>query len=415
MQSNALQPIPQKQRIVIIDVLRGWALLGVALMNYVDYFYMGMDWSKFKPDLLTNILMTVGNIFFAAKSWTLLSFLFGYGFSVLMQNVEAKGINPTQFFARRMFWLFILALINSAFFWGDILKDYAVMGMVILMFHRCRARTAFIISLVLLFITPAVAAYVSSLARPGGMDLLKPYFYLFESSNPIKVLWFGLLGTYLYEIVSLNYLITVHVIMLSLFFFGMAAQKSGFLAHIHDNRKYVKRIFWISLGAVLLIIALFMITQKLNWTWTKYYNPFYFIIIGSMLFIASSICWFFISGKLKAFFRSMQAIGKMTLTNYMTQNALALLLFSGIGLNFSLKNRIHYGYYLLFALVIYIIQVFISKWWLKRYQFGPIEWVWRQLSYAKRFPIRKQETVAETGKENEITTGNEPTGEKADY
>ncbi len=384
MQSNVLQPIQQKQRIVIIDILRGWALLGVALMNYVDYYYMGMDWSKFKPDVFTNILMMVGNIFFAAKSWTLLSFLFGYGFSVLMQNVEAKGINPTAFFSRRMFWLFVLAIINSAFFWGDILKDYAVMGMVILMFHRCKARTAFIISLALFLLTPAVAAYVSSLGKPGGMDL---------------VLWFGLLGTYLYEILSPNYLITVHVIMLSLFFFGMAAQKSGFLAHIHENRKFVRRIFWISLGSVLLMIALFMTTQKLKWNWTNYYQPFYFVIVGSMLFIASSICWLFISGKLKAFFRSMQVIGKMTLTNYMTQNFLALLLFSGMGLSLSLSNRIHYGYYLLFALVIYIIQVFFSKWWLKRYQFGPIEWIWRQLSYAKRFPIRKQETMEEPPQE----------------
>ncbi len=395
MQTGSILPIEQKQRIAIIDILRGWALLGVVLMNYADYFYMGLDWSVFKPDLLTNILLGISNVIFAAKSWTLLSFLFGYGFSVLMENVAAKGINPAIFFSRRMFWLFILALINSAFFWGDILKDYAVMGMVILLFRKCSARTAFIISLALLISIPAVAALVSSIKRPGGMELFKPYFHLFESSNPLKVLWFGLYGTYLYEILSPNYLITVHVVMLSCFFFGMAAQKAGFFTHLHENKKYVKRIFWISLAVVLVIIAILMVTQKLKWGWMKYYNPFYFIILGSMLFIASTICWLFISGKLKAFFRSMQVIGQMTLTNYITQNIIALLLFSGIGLNFSLKNRIHFGWYLLFALIIYVTQVYISKWWLKRYQFGPIEWVWRQLSYGKRFPIRKQE-VTET-------------------
>ena len=392
MQPNTLQPIQQNQRIVIIDILRGWALLGVALMNYADYFYMGMDWKVYKPDTLTNILMMVGNIIFAAKSWTLLSCLFGYGFSVLMQNVEAKGINPVAFFSRRMFWLFVLAIINSALFWGDILKDYAVMGMIILIFHRCRARTALIISIALLIITPAVAAYVSGLHITGGMELFKPYYHLFESNNPLNVLWFGLYGTYLYEILSPNYLITVHVIMLSCFFFGMAAQKSGFLTHLYENKKYVKRIFWVSLGVVLAMMGFFIATQNMKLNFTKYYNPFYFIILGSMLFIASAICWLFISGKLKAFFRSMQAIGKMTLTNYMTQNALALLLFSGIGLSLSLKHRIHFGYYLLFALVIYIIQVFTSKWWLKKHLYGPIEWVWRQLSYAKRLPNRKTET-----------------------
>lgn len=393
MQTASLLPVEQKQRITIIDILRGWALLGVALMNYADYFYMGLDWSVYKPDLLTNILLWVSNIIFAAKSWTLLSVLFGYGFSVLMENVAAKGINPTLFFSRRMFWLFILALINSAFFWGDILKDYAVIGMVILVFRKCSARTALIVSLALLIATPAVAALVSSFKSPGGMELLKPYFYLFESSNPLMVLWFGLYGTYLYEILSPNYLITVHVVMLSCFFFGMAAQKAGFFTHIQENKTYVKRIFWISLAVALTMIALFMLTEKLKWGWTKYYNPFYFIILATMLFIASAICWLFISGKLKAFFRSMQVIGKMTLSNYITQNMIALLLFSGIGLNLSLKNRIHFGYYLLFALVIYVAQVFISKWWLKKHQFGPIEWLWRQLSYAKRLPNRKQEAA----------------------
>jgi len=393
MQANPLLPIEHKQRIIIIDILRGWALLGVVLMNYADYFYLGLDGigSTYKFDMVTNILFWVANIIFAAKSWTLLSVLFGYGFSVLMENVAAKGMNPVLFFSRRMFWLFILALINSAFFWGDILKDYAVMGMVILMFRKCSARTALIISLVLLIAAPAVVALVNSFKQPGGMESLKPYFYLFESSNPIKVLGFGLYGTYLYEILNFNYLISVHVVMLSCFFFGMAAQKSGFLVHVHENKKYVKRIFWISLAVTLATIAAFILTQKLKWNWIKYYSPFYFIILATMLFIASAICWLFISGKLKAFFRSMQVIGKMTLSNYITQNMIALLLFSGIGLHFSLKHRIHFGYYLLFALTIYVAQVFISKWWLKKYHFGPVEWVWRQLSYAKRLPNRKPE------------------------
>ena len=112
MQPTSLQPVQQTQRTAIIDILRGWALLGVVLMNYADYFYMGIDFKTFKPDLLTKILMGICNIIFSAKSWTMLSFLFGYGFSVLMQNVEAKGINPALFFSRRMFWLFVLAIIN---------------------------------------------------------------------------------------------------------------------------------------------------------------------------------------------------------------------------------------------------------------------------------------------------------------
>jgi uncharacterized protein len=389
MQPTAIQPIQQSQRTAIIDILRGWALLGVVLMNYIDYFYMGLDSSKWKPDLFAQILQWTGNIIFAAKSWTLLSFLFGYGFAVLMGNVSAKGINPQKFFTRRMFWLFVLAVINSAFFFGDILKDYAVMGMVILLFWRCSAKVAFLISVALFFVTPAVAAYVNGLGLSGGMKLMEPYFPLYNSHNPFEVLWFGLISSYKYEILSLNYLVTVHVIMLSLFFLGLAAQKINFFNRIVENKKYIKRIFWISLVTVLLLIGLFILSSAKKWNWMKYYQPFFFIIIGTMLFIASSLCWLYVSGKLKRFFRSMQIIGKMTLTNYIVQNILGIFLFSGFGFGLSLGHKIHFGYYLLFALVIYVAQTYFSKWWLSHYQYGPIEWVWRQLSYARKLPIRK--------------------------
>ena len=112
---NALnQPIQTNQRTLIVDILRGWALFGVVLMNYFDFFTLGRNWETFKPDTLTNILMYSCSIIFAAKSWTLLSLLFGYGFAVLMNNVKEKGHNVYLFFTGRMFWLLVLAFIISS-------------------------------------------------------------------------------------------------------------------------------------------------------------------------------------------------------------------------------------------------------------------------------------------------------------
>jgi uncharacterized protein len=104
-----MDPIQPIQRTPIVDILSGWALLGVVLMNYQDYYNLGIDLKSFKPDTLTGVLMVITNILFSSKSWTLLSFLFGYGFGALMQNATEKGINPTAFFTKRMFWLLILA------------------------------------------------------------------------------------------------------------------------------------------------------------------------------------------------------------------------------------------------------------------------------------------------------------------
>ena len=390
MELQTLQPVQQSKRTAIVDMLRGWALLGVVLMNYVDYFYLGLDFEKWKPHISESILQGIGQVVFAAKSWTMLSFLFGYGFAILMRNVKAKGLNAFGFFSRRMFLLFVLAIINSALFFGDILKDYAVMGMVLLMFHRCSAKVVFTISMALLLLSGVVMPLVARLGNVNGMESLTPHVNLFYSHNIFKVLWFGLVGTYKFEIINPTYLITIHIVMLGCFFLGLAAQKIDFFNRIIENKKYVKRIFWGTLIFALLMVGIFILTNAMKWKWMQdYYQPAFLFIISSMLFIASTLCWLYVAGKLKAFFKSMQTIGKMTLTNYMTQNLLAIFLFSGFGFGFA-EHKIHLGYYLLFGLVIYIIQIYFSKWWLSKYKYGPIEWVWRQLSYAKRLPIKRE-------------------------
>jgi uncharacterized protein len=389
------QPIQQGQRTAIIDMLRGWALLGVALMNYTDHYFLGLDFKTFKPDTATGILMGFGQIVFAAKSWSMLSFLFGYGFAVLMTNVFNKGINGYAFFTRRMFWLFVLALVNSAFFWGDILKDYALMGMVLLLFYKLSAKAVFYISIALLVICPAISAYINSFHIPGGFDAISPYYSLFQSHNPLKVFAFGWIATYKWEIVSPSYLVTVHLVMLSCFLLGLAAQKINFFNRLAENKKYIKRAFWSTLVFTLLMMALFITSQQLKLTWMKYYQPWNIVTVSHMLFYVSALCWLYVAGKLKAFFRSIQTIGKMTLTNYMTQNLLAVLLFSGFGFGLSFTHRLHFSFYLLLPFIIYVAQVYFSKWWLSHYNYGPIEWMWRQLSYAKRLPIRKTSSVIE--------------------
>src|SRR6202044_3386102 len=104
---------------------------------------------------------------FDSKSWTMLSFLFGYGFAVLMDNVASKDINPVRFFLGRMCWLLVIAFIDSAVWFGDILKDYAVLGMLLLLFRNVSAKTAFYISLALLLVNPALTAFVVSFEIGG--------------------------------------------------------------------------------------------------------------------------------------------------------------------------------------------------------------------------------------------------------
>lgn len=384
---NAInQPIPSNKRTLIVDILRGWALFGVVLMNYFDFFTLGRNWDTFKPDLLTNVLMFLTSTFFSAKSWTMLSLLFGYGFAVLMNNVKEKGHNPYGFFAGRMFWLLVIAVINSALFFGDILKDYAVLGFLMLLFYRSSAKTTFIISVILLLATPAIVAYVNTLPDTGWATSEKLY-PMYQRSNLLSVLTFGLKATYFAQMISKPYLISVHVVMMICFLWGFTLYKINFFSELSSKVKYIKRAFWISLGIAVFLSLFFMVAGKLKWTFLEHYRLRYWLILSTMLWIVSAICWLYVSGKLKSFFANLAVIGKMTLTNYMVQNLIGLLVFSGFGLGY--WNTKPLWFYLLLAVLVYTLQIYFSKWWLSRYHYGPVEWVWRQLSYRKKLPLKR--------------------------
>lgn len=394
MTTEQIQPIASGKRTAIVDILRGWALLGVALMNYTDYYYFDRNFKKYHPDILTTVLEKFGTIVFSAKSWTMLSMLFGYGFAVLIRNVANKGYNPVKFFTVRMFWLFVIAFINCCFWWGDILKDYAFMGLILLFFYKIKPKPAFILCVILFLLTPAIQPFVNKI-KSDSFDQFNKLLPLYHSHSFINNVKFHLLGTWYREVISPGYAITVHVVMLYCFLLGYSAQRINFFEHIHDNKKWVKRIFWYTLGTALLFVAFFITADKLKWGYYKYYNPGYMFIIATMLLITMSLCWLYINGKLKGFFRSMENIGKMTLTNYMVQNVISFFVFGGVGLG--LGSKMPYWFYLALPLAIYIAQVYFSKWWLSRNNYGPVEWIWRMLSYNKLLPIKKERGVKAVG------------------
>ncbi len=384
---TTIQPISISKRTAIVDMLRGWALLGVVIMNYIDYYYLGRDFKKYHPDTLTTVLDNFCAIFFSAKSWTLLSLLFGYGFAVLISNVMQKGHHPVKFFAGRMFWLLVLALINSAFWFGDILKDYAFMGLIMLFFYKFSARQAFMASLIIIVLVPFIEALVTHLPDWSGnhFEKLLPLYY---SSNLLNQFKFNLSGTYYEEMIGRQYAFTVHFVMLACFFLGYAAQKIDFFNRLVDDHRLIKKIFWYSLLATIILRVIMFFYFRLKWTYNDYYNPRFLTIVSSMLFIASALCWLFYCGKLKPFFKAIESIGRMTLTNYMVQNILSSFIFSGTGL--ALYNHEPFYFYVLLAITVYVLQIFFSRWWLTKFNYGPVEWVWRQLSYGKRLPIRRQ-------------------------
>jgi uncharacterized protein len=364
------QPLPSSQRLTIIDSLRGWALLGVVMMNYIDFYSGGR-----------NPLLIGAEIIFAAKSWTLLSLLFGFGFAILMDR-GMKG----SVFMRRMGWLFVLAIINTAFYAGDILRDYAVLGAILFLFKDCKPKTCLWIGLILIAVTPWISYQVDLM--PSGAPMSEKIRQLYYSHKIWEIWYRNFIGTWHGEIRNLVYTITVHVVMMACFFLGLAAHKSGFFANLIAQRKIMIRIALVCLGfciAIWICILCFGLAFNQFCTHIKA-DLYWWEPLAGAACITSTICLIFLSGKMQRIFRALQYMGRMTLTNYMTQNIISFFLFSGAG--FSLRKAgLPAWFFLGLALLVYILQVILSRWWLKRYKYGPIEWAWRCLSYRKRLPL----------------------------
>lgn len=157
---KANSPISQNQRIPIIDVLRGWALFSVAVLNYSTIHTWNNHADNFGSSSFSAALESTAETFFESKGWTLLAILFGYGFSHLLKRVRQSGGNQYVFFLKRMFWLFVFGFINSIFFGGDILNDYAMMGLILLLFYNFNTRSLFVLAVSILLLTPALQSFL---------------------------------------------------------------------------------------------------------------------------------------------------------------------------------------------------------------------------------------------------------------
>src|SRR3954470_21388420 len=243
---NSIRPIEQSERIAILDILRGWALIGVVLVNYFLFFYLEPNARIASNDIASRVAKILISIFFTNKSRIMLNVLFGYGFSVLINNLRSRGVDPVPFFARRMLWLFVIALLNTCLYYGDFLKDYALIGLVMLLFYRASAKTSLYFALIFLVVYP-IAPYLLHGAQggPPPTDLR-----LYESHNVASVFRYGVLEG-LKDYLAMGKLLGADMFALACFLWGQCLQKLDFFSHVAENKKYIKRAFWTGLVAAI--------------------------------------------------------------------------------------------------------------------------------------------------------------------
>ena len=399
------------ERLVLLDSLRGFALLGIMFVNITWFTGFAVLSAEQRAALGTDAIDTVVawlvHVGIDSKFWSFFALLFGVGFALQMQRAERDGRDIVPVYRRRMVVLLGIGLLHAVFVWfGDILSIYAVAGLALLLFRKMPPRRVLGWAVVLLLspiVVNGVWLIVDASLRTPDMPRIDP------GHGPGHLLVNFSTGTYAdafaanWAFLTERWLIAVYTArfftVLGMFLLGVYAGRMGIVEFPQRHRALLRKI----------LIGGLLIGVPANIALASVHVPLRPPSVGGWgMFIVSSIglpalCVAYAGGITLIFqwtvarrvLAPFAAVGRMSLTNYVTQSVVGLALFYGCGLGLwgSFGITIAVGY--LFAF--FAVQAMLSAWWLHHFNYGPLEWVWRCLTYGRWLPLRR--SIASSGSE----------------
>lgn len=403
--SPQASPVSAAERLDILDVLRGFALLGILLMN-IEYFQralqnllLGIDSSQTGVDYA--LAWAVAS-FIQGKFYTLFALLFGIGFSVFIARASEKGLRAGRLFCRRLLFLLLIGLVHLILIWGgDILHFYALTGFVLLLFMRSSAKRllwfAGVIYLLPLLVTWLAAWGIDfTLQNPTrGPEMLDNFAQAraqLLTDIAAGEQWYAS-GTYwqvvqwrLYEFRVLmlgpGLLIFIPTII-SLFLFGAALARLGVFTNLQQHQIFFSRCrlwgYGLGVPAALLwgLQGLSLDLMFPTYHSASLLSVRHFSNLALCLAYIGTVVWLY--QRRNWLIRQFAAAGRMALTNYLMHSVVFTSLFYGYGVGI-------YGEFgrlaiTGMALLLFALQLWFSHYWLSRFRFGPVEWLWRSLTY----------------------------------
>ena len=394
---NQNQPVSFKERIHEIDGIRGFALLGILMMNIMAFAgpdiedSLNPERSEIYTGFWNELSLFFINTFFTTNFFTMFSFLFGLGFFIFLSRAEQKGKNLALLFYRRMFVLLIFGLLHGIFLWyGDILWTYAIAGALLFFFYRLSPKVNVIIAvLILTMITGLILLGALALFLMGDQSMAGFAFEI-GMTDAIRS------GSYS-EVVSMNMtllgisvsgMIFVVPIVLAMFLIGLSFGQMRVFENLPAHMNMIKKLAWYGLGIGLPI-------KIVTGYFTTYAgdNDIYSTLgqlsssLGGPLMSLGYVALMLILMKhFKGLVKVLQPVGQMALTNYIGQTIIMLLIFYVGGL----FNRVDAIYFVPIVLVVFTVQIILSKMWMSNFSYGPLEWIWRTLTYLNVMPIKKK-------------------------
>ena len=398
-------PVTGAERIDSIDVLRGFALCGVLLMNIQSYampLCAYMNPTSYKSEGTLNFaLWSVNHVLADAKFITIFSALFGAGILLMTSRAAERTGRSASVHYRRMGWMLLFGCLHGVLLWyGDILVAYAICGMVAFLFRRRGVVLLVIVAFVLLCIPALFILGFQSYMENMSADELEEMMTMWApSAEQIHAKEAAYRGGYLDHLpVRLQswgqffgFLFIFGWRVLGVMLLGMALLKTGVLSATKSKAFYTAAIiigFGLGLPATVYGIRYLI---ACDWDMAQSMGT------GGLFNYAGSLCsacgWIGVvmlvckSDGFRAVKHRFGAVGRMAFTNYIMHSVICTTLFYGHG--FGLFGRVDRLGQLFIVLAIAALQLWYSPLWLSRYRFGPLEWAWRSLTYWQRQPMRR--------------------------
>jgi uncharacterized protein len=406
MSENKIGPISLKDRIEVLDVLRGLAICGILIGNMQWFSGYGMIPPALAAqaplaDQVTHFLV---HFFIEGKFYSIFSFLFGFGFALQIARAAERGDTNASLFKRRLFWLLIIGLLHAYLLWpGDIVSIYAVMGFILVLFRKAKIETLLKWAAILLiipilwyvlqwilfaaFVSPEALAQISAAQANGWNDTMNTvstgsYWQIVTDYNKNYVI-----GRYMGLIFQMRL-----PKILAMFLLGFYAYRRGFFQDLSAHAPFIRK--------VLIYGLLLGIGGNAIFAWASgseaAFPPSTGGLIGVITYafgvpalalgIVALIATLWQKETWRRPLAVLAPVGRMALTNYLLQTVICVFLFYGYG--FGLFGRFGALSATLIALGIFAFQVAASGLWLKYFAYGPMEWIWRQLTYRKRLGLR---------------------------
>lgn len=399
-------PVSEQDRIGLLDALRAFALLGIFLVN-IEWFTR--PWQEFGDGVvagLTGIDYVAAwavQVFVAGKFWILFSLLFGMGFALMMARAEAGGRPFHTLYLRRTAALLAIGVAHALLLWaGDILHTYALAALLLLALRDLRPRTQLVLGVsiysglcLVILLGAALAGLVPGMAEEGAARAFAADGgAAAEAARAYAEGGFGqATGQRMADFSQflLNDLF-VAPMALGVFLVGSWLLRSGRIGDVAAQRSFFLGLAGVGLPVGLglsLWAAAIGVGLDAAGTQARWLLASALMALGTLPLALGYLAVFALVWSTAAGARALGLLapaGRMALSNYLLQSLVGSLVFYGYGL--ALWGRIGHAGLVLLAAAVFALQVAASHWWLARFRFGPVEWLWRWATYGRRPPLR---------------------------